>query len=99
MQSAQLPSLDNIQPTIFTEVKGKIYLGREEIRPEIRELLRDQSKWLLDSQLYEILRSTIINEASQMALIQSTDWDHVLSAKMLWHWNFVLENMIKKLSA
>lgn len=94
----QLPNFNSIESRIFTEYKGNIYLGKEKIKPDVRELLKDQSKWLLTSQLYDILRATITNEASNLALVQSKEWDHVLSAKMLWHWQFVLENLLKKLT-
>jgi hypothetical protein len=48
--------------------------------------------------LYEVLDATITNEAYNLALIQSKDMDNVYSAKMLHHWNFVLKNILKKLS-
>ena len=64
----------------------------------MRDLLREQAKYLQTSQLWETLNATITNEASNLALIQSTNFDQVLSAKMLHHWNHVLKNMIYKLA-
>lgn len=95
----QLPNFNTIEASVFSVTKaGDIYIGREKIKPELKEALREQSRYLLSSQLYEILRATIINESAQLALIQSTEWNHVVSAKMLRHWHFVLENMLKQLT-
>lgn len=94
----QLPNFNSIESRVFTEYKGNVYIGKDKIKPDMRELLSDQAKWLKTSQLYEVLRATILNEASQLALIQSKEWDHVISAKMLYHWQFVLDNLIKKLT-
>lgn len=94
----QLPNFNSIESKIFTEYKGNIYIGKEKIKPDVKELLSDQARWLKSSQLYEVLKATIINESMQMALVQSKEWDHVLSAKMLWHWQFVLDNMVLSLT-
>ena len=94
----ECPNFKTTESKVFTEFKGKVYIGTEEIRPEIKAILKDQAKNWLTSQLYEILDATITNEAYNLALIQSKDMDNVYSAKMLHHWNFVLKNILKKLS-
>lgn len=98
VKSETCPNFKDSESRVFTEFKGKVYIGTEEIKPAIRELLKDQAKNLLTSQLYEVLDATITNEAYNLALIQSKDMDNVYSAKMLHHWNFVLKNILKKLS-
>src|ERR1035437_2729131 len=90
----QSPTFLSLESKVFTEHKGKIYIGKEEIKPELLAILKEQAKYLESSQIYEILNATIINEANNMALIQSTEWEHILSAKMLHHWNYVLRNMV-----
>lgn len=82
---------------VFSEVKGEIYIGGEKIKPDIRSLLKEQAGYLDTSQLWEVLCATIEQESAEMALKTSTEWNHVLSAKMLHHWNFVFKNMINKL--
>lgn len=89
---------NSIEEKVFTEVNGKIYIGREEIKPELLDILREQARYLKTSQLYEVFSNTIKNEAANLALIQSKNFEEVLSAKMLWHWNFVFENMIASLT-
>lgn len=88
----------DIESKVFTEVKGKIYIGQEEIKPELLEVLKEQARYLSTSQLYDILNATIVNETSNLALIQSKDFDQVRFAKALHHWNFVLRNMVSRLT-
>lgn len=64
----------------------------------MRDTLRDQAKYLKTTNLLEIIDATITNEASNLALIQSANFDHVQYAKALHHWNHVLKNMIHALS-
>lgn len=99
IQEEQLLTFNSIEDRVFSEKKGKIYIGKEEIKADIKELLKDQAKWLQTSQLYEILRATIINESYNAALIQSTDFDQVKFAKALYHWQFVLDNMLLRLTS
>lgn len=93
-----LPNFNSIEKRVFTDHKGTFYIGTEKMAPEMRDLLREQSKYFSTSQLYDILKATIQHEAAQLALIQSKDFEEVLSAKMLWHWQFVLDNMLHKLT-
>lgn len=75
-----------------------MYLGGEKITPQMRSILRDQAYYLLTSELWEVMDATIINESSNIALIQSTEFKHVENAKMLYHWGFVFKNLITKLA-
>lgn len=76
------------------EKTGVLSIGGKPIDPQLRDILREQAKYFGSSNLREILDATIRAEAADMALIQSEDFDHVNIAKMLHHWNFVLQNMI-----
>lgn len=82
---------------VFTESKGRVYIGTEEIKPELLAVLREQAKYLESSQLYEILLATLKNESYNLALIQSKDWESVQFAKALYHCAFVFENLVSKL--
>lgn len=83
---------------VFREEKGEIYIGGEKIKPEFRSLLREQAKYLLTSQLYEVFVNTARNEANEMALNKSTTWDHVLSAKQLAYWSKIFTSLLVSLS-
>ena len=97
-QSETFPNFKDIESRVFTEYKGSIYIGTEKIKPEFRDLLKEQSKYFKTSQLYEVLKATIINESSNLALIQSTNFEQVQFAKSLYHWMSVLDNMMKRLT-
>ncbi len=94
----QLPPFNSIEDRIFSEEKGEIYIGKEKISPEMRDLLKEQARYFSTSHLYEVLKSTIVNEAYDIALGQSTDFDQVRFAKALYHWHFVFENMMQRLT-
>ena len=103
MTSQHILKLDELdisiaETRIFAERAGKFFIGGVEIDTQTRELLRDQAQYLQTSHLWEILDATITNESAKLALIQSTDFDQVRSAKMLYHWNHVLKNMIHLLA-
>lgn len=83
---------------VFSEEKDGLKIGGQPIDKILRDSLREESKFIETSRLWEVLEATIIQEASNMALIQSKDMDHVNIAKMLYHWAFVFKNMVYKLS-
>lgn len=83
---------------VFSEKSGQLLIGGEPLTKEMRDLLREQAKYLETSQLWEIMQSTIINEAYNIALIQSKNFEEVEIGKMLKHWGYVFENMIHLLS-
>lgn len=97
-QLETLPDFSEIEKRVFTESNGIIWIGKEKISPEIRDLLREQSKYLQTSQLWEILNASIASEAVNLALIQSKDFDHVQFAKSLWHYSTFIRNVVLKLS-
>ena len=82
---------------IFSEVKGEIFIGGEKIKPEIRAILKEQAKYLETSNLWEILQTTILNEANNLALKKSNKWDDILYAKALYYWGDFFLIMINKL--
>jgi len=83
---------------LFVEKGGKIYIGGNEVPTTMRGLLRDEAEYIQNSRLWEIINATLINEASDIALRQSTNWEHVLSAKQLHHYVFVVKNILYKLA-
>lgn len=97
-QSREQINFSSIQNRVFREENGQIYIGNEKITQEMRDLLREQAKYLKTSQIIDLLDATIINESSNLALIQSTNFAHVEFAKALYHWNIVFKNMILILS-
>lgn len=82
---------------VFDEINGVFYIGGEKITPEMRDVLREQANYIERSNIWEIVNATVVNEAYRLALIQSQDFNNVISAKMLHHWAFVMRSMMRKL--
>lgn len=76
----------------------KIFIGKHEITKEMSDILQRDAEVFLSSRLFQVLNASIINESYDLALKQSKDFREVESAKMLYHWNFFLVNMILALS-
>jgi hypothetical protein len=88
-----LPDLSEIEKRVFSN-KGGISIGRVALTDEMRNLLREQANYLQSSQLWEILNASAANEAVNLALIQSEDFEHVKFAKALWHWSTFMRNIV-----
>lgn len=93
-------SLDfnKIASNVFQDVAGKVYIGGQEVDDVLRKSLREEAKVILTYRFWELLHSTILQEASKMALVDSQNWEHVQIAKMLKHWDFVFQNLLYKLA-
>jgi len=76
----------------------KMTIGGVAITPEMRELYKEQARYLLSSNLWEVFNATIINEAGTIALKTSADWSHIEFAKAIDYWHTVLAKMLLKLS-
>lgn len=83
---------------VFSVVGDVAYLGGVALTKDQREQLQAEARLILRSDLWAVLNSTIVNEASDIALRQSTDWQHITTAKALYHWNHVLHNMVNYLA-
>lgn len=79
---------------MFRVVGGDVFIGGTKMTPEIRGLLRDQAKYVISSQLWEVFNAAIINESAELALVQSENWEHIQAAKMLHHWGHVFRNAL-----
>lgn len=90
----QAPSFLSLQDRVFQQAGTKVYLGGELISNEMRSALRDEAEFILRGRLWEILSASVFNEAYNMSLIQSKDWESVLDAKMLHHWGHFMRNVV-----
>jgi hypothetical protein len=88
---------NNIDKNIYRKEKDGIYLGNEKIRPEYLDVIKTQASTLKKSELWEILRATLINQASESAL-KSVTWENVQFAKALRYYVTVIDKVLKELS-
>lgn len=91
----KLPNLAEIGKRVFHKAKdGSISVGGVVLSNEMRDLLREQANYLQTSQLWEILNASAANEAIDVSLIQSENFEHVQFAKALWHWSTFMRNIV-----
>jgi hypothetical protein len=89
-----LPDFSQVEARVLAFKAGRVFVGREEVTGQLRDILRDQAEYMLTSQLWELFNASLLHEAADMALVQSKDWDHVLAAKMLRHYQHYFQNVI-----
>jgi len=94
----ELPKFLDLESRVLTVVGNNIYIGKDKVDPILRGLLRDEAKSLQTTRLWEILNASVINEAYNLALLQSKNFEEVVSAKMLKHWSFFMLNMMTVLT-
>ena len=99
MEEEKLLKFNDAHFGAFREHKGKFYLGEIEMTPQELDILKRDAEMFLKTRLFEVLNRTIQDESYTMSLVKATEWDHVLSAKMLYHWNFVMVNLLIKLAS
>jgi len=63
----------------------------------MRDLYREQAKYLLTSNLWEAVEATVINEATTLAF-QAGTMEHIEYAKALKYWHTILLKTLAKLS-
>lgn len=97
-----LEKFNDYSSKVFKELGGVVYIGEVEIPDQLRGILRDQAENFLTSQLFEILHSSSINEAYELALKQSGKSgdikEDVRFAKALYHWAHFMRNVVTKLA-
>ena len=98
LETSQIPSFTDSESRVLTFIGSTCYLGKEKINPEVLRVLKDQAENFKTTELYEFFRATVQNEASNLALIQATNWESVQFAKALWHWQHVLDNILQSLT-
>jgi hypothetical protein len=91
-------SYSDIERHIFSKIGSDIYIGKDKVQPALRSLLRDESKNIQAMRLWEVLNASIINEAYDLALRQSQNFEQVQFAKALKHWSFFMMNVLNLLA-
>lgn len=93
-----VPHFLSVESRVFTCAKdGTIYIGKEKITNDLKATLKDDARFFEKSRLWEILNASAINEAYNLALLQSKDFEQVQFAKALKHWTHFMLNVIHTL--
>ena len=94
-----MDSFNDIAERFFKvdEKTKKLLIGNQEIPDVLRSVLKDEALYIQKSRLWEIIQATIVQEASTAALIKSENWEHVLIAKSLHRWGYIVKNLLHAL--
>lgn len=97
--TAQLLLVDipTLEKRVFTSVNGTIFIGGVEVSGQVREVLRDEAKYVERSSFWEVFNAAIIDEAAKIALT-STNFEQVERAQMLKAWAFRFQEAVKLLT-
>lgn len=76
----------------------KMTIGGMPITPQMKDLYKEQARYLLTSNIWEVIEATVISEAGNLALKSSADWQHVQFAKALDYWHTIVAKMLRQLS-
>jgi hypothetical protein len=87
-----------LEQHVFLKDGDRIYIGGEYIEEDLLNRLKREAKEFKATRLHDIINCTIKDEAKNLALIQSKDWDGVIAGKMLYHWCLVMEKMLANLT-
>ncbi len=102
MQEDQLETFNSISEKAFLVKDGKVFIGGIEPSAEVLRVLKDQAFSFKTTNLYEVMRSTILNEAYDIALNQSGQSGNIEKdvnyAKMMKHWQYVIDNILLNLN-
>lgn len=97
-QLEKLPDFDLLSKHVFDVRGSKVFIGNLEVSKESRDLFREQAKYIDKSEIWQTINASLANEAINLALIQSKDFDAVQFAKALWHLSTFMRNVILQLS-
>lgn len=90
-------SFTSLGSKVYYQRDNKIYLGKELLIEPMKGMLRDEARFLKNSNLYEVLNATVINEAFNLSM-QAANHDHTEYAKALYYWNTIFQKTINGLS-
>lgn len=90
----------SVNPTHVFQINklGVPYLNMEPLDRPKAEQLKDEAKQLKDMLLYDILDSTLRNEAIKQGLLNSSKWEHILGAKQIVFNLDIIKGIINKIS-
>ena len=86
------------EENLYRETPNGLYIGHNKIDDNFRRVLKDEANYILRSRIWEVLNDTVANEAAQLALQHSLNWEHVLSAKQLYYWQQAMSKIMQKLA-
>jgi len=92
------PDFNEIQSRIFKVERSQLFIGGKPIPEQLRIALGAEARDFQETQLWSIVSATIYAESIRMSLNESTEWDHVLAAKMLTQYGNIFKGVVSALA-
>ena len=91
------PNWNPIDPleVITVTKEHKIFLGNSEITEIEAKNLQQEAKVLKNFRIWKVLQETVRQKAVEKGVIESTDWEQTLSAKMMLHNLGILKSIVE----
>lgn len=95
----QAPSWNPIDPLeVITVTKDHdIFLGSSKITDIEMKNLQQEAKVLKNFRLWKVLQETVRQKAVEKGVVESTNWEQTLSAKMMLHNLGILKSIVEVL--
>ena len=77
---------------------GVAYLGLEPISKNEAIQLKSEAELLMGMRLYKILTNTLTQEAINIAVLNSKEWENVISGKMMIHNLTVIKKIVERMA-
>lgn len=82
---------------VLTKEGGLLYLGGEEITPEILKQLKAEATAIKNFKLYKVICETLRQKAIEKAVLKSTDFDQTLSGKLMIHSLGIINSVVDEI--
>ena len=83
---------------MYNSIGGAIYIGGERVDAQLRDVLREEARYIGRSTFWEVFNAAILDEAAKTALT-ATVMEQVHKAQMLKAWAFRFQEAVKLLTA
>ena len=83
---------------IFSIEKGKVHIGGVAASDEMLKNFKVEAERILSTILWETVEATVVAEAADLALRQSTSFEQVQFAKAMYHNMHTIKKMLLTLS-
>lgn len=88
--------LVNPNNVLFISENGIVSLDRKPLSTEEAKQLREEAMYIEHTRIWSIFQDTIRHKAIEQAVIQSTDFSHVLPGKMMIHNLSVMQKIVER---
>lgn len=80
---------------IHASESGNVFINREPITKDEIKVLKEEIKYLTRCRIWSIFQETLRQKAIEKAVMQSTNFEHVLAGKMMVHSLGIIKSIVE----